>query len=541
MDLVSLLRRRVSLTLLILVVVLFVAGLARLPEFVFVPALSPGDRAGVHVLLPDDMMITMRVAKFFLAHGYPGFNVSDLSQPATSYVLPIVVAPLFALFADNIALVLVSALGVLAFSLTAAIIVRAAPERRRLPLLLLLFLNSSVLAFLFTGWEHMWQALFVVLAWACAWREQAAARWTPARGVAIGLCAALAVLFRVDAVLLVGPLLAWIFFFRRGVERILPGAVFVVIVALYMAVQWHWFGTLTPTTARLKAGTLPSLAYDLRYWLSCIKSGSAAALVPLLLVMVWPALRAFRSLAAFALLAVLVSYAYACLVSDVFPYGRMFIAPLMLLALVVAQRPAETPEQEATLFGRHRFVRGAAVVLIGLALLALQKDQMVQRIKRPLGGGFTPISEQLVLARYLRGHIAPGDGAIGQFWLGTVGFYLPDYEVADLLGKADEAVARGAPKWGPPGHNKWNTELSLDKWRPAVVPFFEEYARMPAQAKVEMLEQRRNYAFWADYDAALQRRGYVFCKPYPHFRFGLYIRSDLLRRFPDCAPLATQR
>jgi len=39
----------------------------------------------IHLILPDDVMITMRVSKFFLAHGYPGFNLSDLSQPSSAF------------------------------------------------------------------------------------------------------------------------------------------------------------------------------------------------------------------------------------------------------------------------------------------------------------------------------------------------------------------------------------------------------------------------------------------------------------------------
>jgi hypothetical protein len=66
-----------------------------LPEHLHAAACVLRKLKDIHIILPDDVMVTMRVSKFFLAHGYPGFNLTDLSQPATSYLWPILLSPFF--------------------------------------------------------------------------------------------------------------------------------------------------------------------------------------------------------------------------------------------------------------------------------------------------------------------------------------------------------------------------------------------------------------------------------------------------------------
>ena len=97
----------------------------------------------------------------------------------------------------------------------------------------------------------------------------------------------------------------------------------------------------------------------------------------------------------------------------------------------------------------------------------------------PVANHVDPQAQQLAVADFIMKRLSPTDGAVGVFYLGAVSFALPEFEIADFLGKADEQIAQLNPKWGPPGHNKWNIELTLRKSNPARF-----------QAQTEELKQR---------------------------------------------------
>jgi hypothetical protein len=82
----------------------------------------------------------------------------------------------------------------------------------------------------------------------------------------------------------------------------------------------------------------------------------------------------------------------------------------------------------------------------------------------------SPTAQQYVIAKWIDENLRPSDGSIGFFFLG-VSYDLPRFEIADVLGKADESIATSNVKWGPPGHNKWDIDKTLAKWKPqAIVP-----------------------------------------------------------------------
>jgi len=74
----------------------------------------------------------------------------------------------------------------------------------------------------------------------------------------------------------------------------------------------------------------------------------------------------------------------------------------------------------------------------------------------------SPTAQQFVISKWIEKNLDPKDGAIGFYYLG-VSYHLPTFEIADFLGKADEVIAISSVKWGPPGHNKWDTEKTLGK------------------------------------------------------------------------------
>lgn len=523
-------------------------GIGKLPEIVITPPQNwdqletwIGQFHRLFVILPDDVMITMRVAKFFLIHGYPGFNVSDISQPSTSYILPIVLAPLFYLFPNNIALILASFLGVLAFSACGILLKKAIDIKLQILLLSVLFLNSTTLTYLFGGWDHVWQCFFVVLAYAIAY-ELDSERSNLTRYISIGIASALAVLFRADSIFLLSPLLVWVLVSGRDKYRYIAVVVFVVLGFVYSYFQLKWFGTLTPTTARLKTSSLPGLGYSFDYLFKCITKGSAVAFIPLLVFTFRNSFIHRKTPGLAALIGVILSCSFAFLVSDVFSFGRMFLAPLVL-TIFVASRP-QAQDYNGNIIGsfdtlRHKSLLPILFLLLLLAVVPHLFTRSAARVEHPLSPYLpieylSPTAEQLILAQYIMKHMKPSDGSVGLFYLGTTSFYMPDYAIGDFLGKADEDIAKLPVKWGPPGHNKWNTEISLLKWKPAVIPFFGVTALAKAGINEKKIKDQVDFAFWADFDLALKKRGYVFCKPYPAFKQGLYVRKDLISKFSSC-------
>lgn len=520
-----------------------ILGIGVFPEIVYLPNDSSmanenwlAKLQGLYIILPDDVMITMRVAKFFLQSGYTGFNYSDVAQPATSFVLPIVLSPLFYAFPDNIALVLVSLLGVVVFSAAGFIIAQNANSKLRILLLLIFFFNSTTLGYLFSGWEHLWQCFFVVLTYATAYHLDAKHN-DLTKYIVIGLSAALAVLIRPDSIFLVAPLFVWIYLSSKDIYRLFSFFVFGLLSIGYMYFQWQWFGVLTPTPARLKAGSIPEIGYSFHYLLRCIIQGGAVAFIPLLILFFRDSFLDRKSPGLAAAAGIILASAYAFFVSDVFPYGRMFLAPLAL-TLLVASRSTLPESSEAVGSYRHPLYKISTLALFGVFLgasfLQMEMQSAIRLIQKPFAG-YSATVEQLVLSKYIKKHISPSDGAIGQFWAGTVSFYMMDYNIADLLGKADEDIAKLPTKWGPPGHNKWDADISLSKWNPIVIPFPETTVLESEETKKKILiRKREDFAFWADYDITLRKRGYIFCKPYPQFNFGLYVRQDFMDKLTTC-------
>ena len=111
----------------------------------------------------------------------------------------------------------------------------------------------------------------------------------------------------------------------------------------------------------------------------------------------------------------------------------------------------------------------------------------------------SPTASQYVIARWIDRNLDPSDGPIGLFYLG-VGDHLPRFEIADFLGKADEMIAASDVRWGSPGHNKWDIDRTLEKWKPqAIVPAAPSDPNRPGvkDDARKGLEERRDYGFWS--------------------------------------------
>ncbi|WP_157660237.1 hypothetical protein [Burkholderia ubonensis] len=473
-----------------------------------------------YFLLPDDVMITMRVARHFFNYGIPAINNTDVAQAATSYLMPLMLAPLFAFVGDNGAVVITAMLGALSVGVTAWLIVQRGGRSAELIAIAFLF-NATTLTYLYSGWEPLFQAAFVAVFYVIAQRQ----RWP----ILLGIIGALGVLARADAIFLVVPIFVYLFY-RRDSRQYAAQAfgAFALIGAIYAGFQLHWFHTITPTTARLKAGTLPSFNYSFEYWWRTVLAGSASGLIPLLIMARLRSVLAARPLALVSLVGVLISYIYCFLVSDVFSAGRMYLGPLALTAVVLATLP--TPEKRSSLVLIEWVAGLCALSAVLVALFNAPKNSLADQIEMPLIKMKTAAGDQVAIASYIREKFKPTDGAIGLFYLGT-GYELPGFEVADFLGKADEMIARGPVKWGPPGHNKWDIEKTLAKWRPAVIPLTVGIVIQKREELAGQLARRENFSFWNDlYLNSTIESGYTFCVPYTTIWTGILVRNDLYPR-----------
>ena len=151
----------------------------------------------------------------------------------------------------------------------------------------------------------------------------------------------------------------------------------------------------------------------------------------------------------------------------------------------------------------------------------------------------SPTSQQFVIAKWIERNLQHSDGAIGLFHLG-VGYHLPGFEVADFLGKADEIIATSKVKWGPPGHNKWDIDQTLNKWNlQAIVPPSNldiERVGVLDNARFSIL-QKKNFGFSADLvlNKRIQEK-FSYCyildknRETPPDRWGFLLKKEIATR-----------
>ena len=235
-----------------------------------------------------------------------------------------------------------------------------------------------------------------------------------------------------------------------------PGCLLAALLATVLLFNDMQFGHVTPTTARLKIGASPSLAYSLEYaasngWMAytalslCMLLGFAFALS-------WKRTDGAESM---LLGGCAVTVTVAIVNSDVFIAGRMFWMPACVMALMLAR--IVDWRMPGKWFG-WAMPALCVVCLLGAWRAAAEN-------KAPPNSF---MATQYDLTRWVGAKLEPRNGVIGFHCLGMA-YYLPDFDVADFLGKADELISEKAVKWGPPGHNKWDADATIAKWHPQFI------------------------------------------------------------------------
>jgi len=501
-------------------------------------------------------MITLRSSYILRERGIPAFNRIDVAQPSTSYIAPYLFACLLKLLQPNVAIVFYALLGLFSVAGTAAIIVwYSRSTTNALLLVLLLACTSTNLTFALTGWDHLFQGLFLAFATALSLNPGMTSR----RMFAVSIFLVLVTLFRPDGLILSLGILSVLYLASTRPRQFLffGASPYIVLLGAALALNFHQFGHLTPTTARLKLGAAPSLAYIVKYIVANgILSYSALTLFVMLTVFYFAFSNTIpRAKGLIVISCCLVTTTIALYNSDYLSGARMIWSPVCELAVLIAvsspalfssskhrlkelldiapmyrRQPSASPSPYAAAGFRALLAFMAVVVIGSEASFIAQRHK--NAVISPDSFYESPHAQQFFISQWIASNLAPTDGSIGFFHLG-VSYDLPQFEIADFNGVADESIARLKAKAGMPGHNKWNVDKTLDKWNPqAIVPGgpidptrpetrANSLSHAPYLLSNSKIVENYAYCYVPDSDAGMRDR------------WGFYLRKDIATRHLD--------
>ncbi len=493
----------------------------------------------VQYLVADDSMITLRVAFHSAQHLGPYFNPGERTAASTSLFWPLLLGQVFRFTHFDLARS-VLAFSVLSDILTAfvvAVVVWFAADLYAAALTAItLLLLPGIAEYGNSAWEHLPQALFVTMAFLALLGRLP--RISKYRWECCLVFLSLAFLMRPDALPLMLPVafvLAWLR--KNGLPSAAAAISFSVgCVLLYLGLHHHFYDTFVPNTYHLKvAFGVQSVILGIHY---LIREGFSSATPVFIVAFVLLALLARQHSLELRVIAtgLVLQLGYLVVVGgDWFGFGRFFLmlSPIVVLLTWEALLSAQ--------LSRLSWMRPALATLCVAASLisslryALSHEKVDEAAigMRPVSGALKIGAPWAVQESFIREHLSPADGEIGLFVLGSLSYYMPEYRFADFLGKADSHIANEPLKWGPIGHNKWDIPYTLQARHVSVVPF-EPLSTAEAQQR---LRNHGDYAFFP----AFQLDPYMNA----HYTFrnakqlgspgplGLYVRNDLLDRFPD--------
>lgn len=143
------------------------------------------------------------------------------------------------------------------------------------------------------------------------------------------------------------------------------------------------------------------------------------------------------------------------------------------------------------------------------------------------------------LAQWINSNLNPEQGPLGWFYIG-MSFHLPNFDVADFLGKADEENARMKPINQTIGHNKYNFSSSVNRLNPQafVHPWGDlaDYGYNQdsfSKAMMRLSSQKESYYAMSLTNKDVSAR-YDICKvlvnDVPASEWALVIRKDIVNR-----------
>lgn len=425
-------------------------------------------------LVLDDVMITLRVAQNIATGNGPYFNPGEQVAANTSLFYPYMLSPLMDRDSPSAAIGRVQALSLL-FTFASFCAVAFLPRNRSVAIAACVAMpvTSSVLTYASSGWEHVPQMLFATVGLILLWNADDDKLLTvctytlPIFGFAF--------LLRPDTLAMLMPLLlvsAYLGLRGQSLKLGFSIGLTVAIVLSYFVLHYKLYGDVVPNTYYLKVGALSSPLRDgVRYFFNTFQDGgNAAPIVAMFSVCVLSGLKTLRTGQRLALIACATFVCYIVYVGgDVFPGGRFLLAitPFATVAWMDSVKNA---------MGQGGRLATAVATIVGLCLTISIVRYSMLRVPEVVSAGSAPLSlpddveKQLSLISVIRERLEPSDGQIGLFHLGTLAYYLPEYQFADFLGKADPHIARMKPKAGRAGHNKWDFDFTLTRRSVVAVP-----------------------------------------------------------------------
>ena len=464
--------------------------------------------------LNDDAMINMRVAKVMAAHGVPYFNPGEAVAANSSLLWPLVLAMVHHVgVAAETTILGLHLASILLFALTAAAAARLLEDPlAQIGVFVSLALGSSGLIYGGSAWEHVPQMAAITAGGVFFLRGLT--RQTALAGF---YCFAAGFALRPDLAVAIAALACALLIALPGRDRwaFVLGSLPALVIPL--AHGWGmqaFYGELMPNTYYLKMtdrgdGLWPGLAY--------VINPRDAGLVPVLTLV---ALLCWRGLSAGArvfLVSLLAHMVYVVSAGgDFFTDGRFFLAFLPIVTVIAAGQLVQLGRSRLVLFAGL----GYAVISVGGNLDLLEK--------RVSGS----VISQLRLVDLIRREVAPSEGSVGLHFAG-IGYHLPEHHIVDFLGKAEPTIARGASRYGPVGHDKWDYGYAFATYDIAVAPMshppWEDFDPSMSAA----LAERQGYVaammhFVSRLDSHVYLSPVQLCLESDH---GLLVRRDLMERF----------
>lgn len=267
-----------------------------------------------------------------------------------------------------------------------------------------------------------------------------------------------------------------------------------VIVAV-LAFQFSYYGHLLPNTFALKASlNSASTTRGLRYLGDFLAQGEG-----IMLLAAWFALWAQMPTQRRALLSIgilLLSWTgYVVLLGgDAFPRSRFFVPIIpvshVLVGLALARWDYGRISRDQHV---NKSVPNVALVVAGLGLCFAYAFTIARGISKSPEHQFQ--RDMVAIAETIKASKVPRLEPIATFLAGTVPYLLPDRNFHDALGKVNRFIARQKPRYGPPGHSKWNFDYSLGIIKPALIIVGEPFSRRAPRELLEKARSRADYGF----------------------------------------------
>lgn len=492
-------------------------------------------QGGATVLhLPDDHMITQRVALNFFNYGQPYFNPGEAVAANTSLFWPILLSAIYIVASPEAALWVVL---VFSCALSAGIVAWAVrtiePGPARAAGLALLLFSPGMLTYGGSGWEHVPQMACVTAAFLplLAQGGEGRPRLTHASMVWLSL----SFLFRPDsAPLIAAYAVPWL---RqnlplRPARTVALSAALATIPLAYVLLMLHFYGEIVPNTLRLKSfSTVEALESGLRY----LANLRYAGIFPVLFLLALLHYRWLRQVERILLGIFAVQIGYVLYVGgDTFPAGRFFFLILPVMVVIVVRLLVRV--HFAPL---HRVVGSTGALLVaGLAVVWAVEGGFVgwpPYLRAVVHGrSHDYVGSQILLAAQLKRIITPEDGSIGLHWLG-IAYHLPDFHVVDFLGKAEPHIAAMAPRSMEIGHNKWDYDYAFREYRIAAVLLHAGMLDWIRAQPPEVVANRVDYQIALGAKLLAEESGYTYVAPGrlglpSNLAFGVFLRDDLLDR-----------